>query len=88
MTAAEPSRGEPRDTSDARRRVEANVAIPPLVPAFPPDPSDPELAPAAGLSEHFGPLVLERLVKDDGRALIRFSRAVPADATLGDGAER
>jgi hypothetical protein len=77
-----------KDTSDARRRVEANVAIPPLVPAFSPDPSDPPLTPAEGPFEQFGPLVLERLVKDDGRALIRFSRAVPADATLGDGAER
>lgn len=81
-------RGEARDAGDARRHAEANVAIPPLVPEFPPDPSDPQLTPAEDRLEHFGPLLLERLVKDDGRALIRFSRAVPADATLGDGASR
>jgi hypothetical protein len=36
--------------------------------------------------ERFGPLALERLRKDDGRALIVFSRAAstPGDAPEGD----
>ncbi len=54
----------------------------PLVPecsytsGMPPAPETPPDRPPAGeVAERFGPLVLRRLVKDDGRALILFSRA-------------
>jgi hypothetical protein len=54
----------------------------PLVPecsytsAMPPSPEPPPDRPPAGEQpERFGPLALRRLVKDDGRALILFSRA-------------
>ena len=35
----------------------------------------PEEPPATAEPERFGPLVVRRLVKEDGRALILFSRA-------------
>ena len=47
------------------------------MPSSPPPPPDPP--PAAGTPERFGPLILRRLVKDDGRALIRFDRAEDGD---------
>ncbi len=43
------------------------------MPSSPPPP--PDRAPATDPLERFGPLLLRRLVKDDGRALILFSRA-------------
>jgi hypothetical protein len=46
-----------------------------------PPPVPPDRPPATEEPERFGPLVLRRLVKDDGRALILFSRA-------DDGGER
>jgi hypothetical protein len=39
----------------------------------------PDRPPAGEPPERFGPLVLRRLVKDDGRALILFSRAADGD---------
>jgi hypothetical protein len=43
---------------------------------MPPAPETPPDRPPTGeRPERFGPLVLRRLVKDDGRALILFSRA-------------
>jgi hypothetical protein len=42
-------------------------------PPQPPGPAD--RPPVPGDPEHFGPLLLQRLVKADGRALILFSRA-------------
>jgi hypothetical protein len=35
---------------------------------------EPPRTPPPGEPERYGPLVLERIVKDDGRALIRYSR--------------
>jgi hypothetical protein len=49
------------------------------MPSSPPPP--PDRPPATAAPERFGPLLLRRLVKDDGRALILFSRA-------DDGGER
>jgi hypothetical protein len=43
------------------------------MPSSPPPPPDPPAA--AEPPERFGPLIVRRLVKDDGRALIRFDRA-------------
>jgi hypothetical protein len=37
-------------------------------------PADPPPEP-----ERYGPLVVERIVKEDGRSLIRFSREVAAE---------
>jgi hypothetical protein len=39
----------------------------------------PDRPPGGEPPERFGPLVLRRLVKDDGRALILFSRAADGD---------
>ena len=42
----------------------------------PPDPPDPpDQSPGSTEAERFGPLLLRRLVKADGRSLILFSRA-------------
>ncbi len=40
-------------------------------------PSSPKDEPAQG--ERYGPLLVRRMVKDDGRALIRFDRAEPGE---------
>jgi hypothetical protein len=44
------------------------------MPALPPDPPEPQHQ-TDEAPERFGPLVLWRLVKDDGRSLINFSWA-------------
>jgi hypothetical protein len=41
--------------------------------ALPPDPPEPAHEPDEQPLERFGPLVLRRLVKEDGRSLISFS---------------
>ena len=41
----------------------------------PQPPGEPDRPPAQGESERFGPLRLQRYRKDDGRALLLFSRA-------------
>jgi hypothetical protein len=48
----------------------------PSTPQGPPEPAPPSAPPPA---EHFGPLLLERIVKDDGRALIRYTRVDPVE---------
>jgi hypothetical protein len=48
----------------------------PSAPQGPPEPAPPSAPPPA---EHFGPLLLERIVKDDGRALIRYTRVDPVE---------
>jgi hypothetical protein len=48
------------------------------VPDQPPDPSDRQPTPAPAAAEKFGPLTLQRLVKEDGRALILFNRNEPS----------
>jgi hypothetical protein len=47
-------------------------------PAPSEEPSDARLRDATGAPERFGPLELERLIKDDGRALIVYARAEEA----------
>jgi hypothetical protein len=58
----------------------------------PQPPGPPDRPPAQGESERFGPLCLQRYRKDDGRALLLFSRAVdplsPAGRGAGEGAGR
>jgi hypothetical protein len=46
-------------------------------PGPPEDLPDPD--PDGASSERYGPLELRRLVKDDGRALIVYSRAEPPE---------
>jgi hypothetical protein len=48
----------------------------------PPGPEPDERGP-----EHYGPLIVRRMVKDDGRALIRFDRA-GGEAPKPGGGER
>ncbi len=38
-------------------------------------PSAPQEEPPAPTEERYGPLLVRRMVKEDGRALIRFDRA-------------
>jgi hypothetical protein len=45
------------------------------MPALPPDPPEPAHEPDERTPERFGPLLLWRLVKEDGRSLINFSWA-------------
>ena len=65
-----------------RERVHAPARLCSYTSAMPSSPPPPlDRPPATEEPERFGPLVLRRLVKDDGRALILFSRA-------DDGGER
>ena len=56
------------------------------MPSPPPDPQHPpDQSPGSTEAERFGPLLLRRLVKADGRALILFSRA---DGPASDAGEQ
>jgi hypothetical protein len=52
----------------------SRLGIPPGMPAPPPSQADAAGA-REGEEERYGPLVLTRIVKEDGRSLIRFDRA-------------
>jgi hypothetical protein len=47
------------------------------MPSSPPEPTD--RTPPLPEGERFGPLLVQRLVKADGRALILFTRVAEAD---------
>ena len=68
-------------------RPPAGGGMPPPVPEdgytslMPPSPPEqPDAAPAGEAEgERYGPLLVARMVKADGRALIRFDRAEPSE---------